>query len=194
MIKADIRKNIYLALAVIAVMTGLSACSSFTDYRYWNIYTMTEPAGSHDKSFKDEKISIRFWLNEKKIFFKMKNLAATPVTINWEQAAFINVDGKKYSVANGNSIFTSRQKSPPPTVLEPGEEIIDFVSPIKNVEKLEEWTWYIYPLFNLVDDKALKNKGQKIGVDLPMQYGEKSVTYAFRFKVANVVPYLEHSN
>lgn len=177
------------ALPVILILASQTfiSCAGFTPYKYWNVYRMVEPAQSSDKVYTDENIEIRFWIDEKKIHFKLKNLADQPISVNWESAAFINVDDIRYTIANIDSLFTDRRDMPSPTVIPPGESVVDFVAPVKNVEKLEEWTWYVYPLFNLSDESAYDNKGKVFGLDMPVQIGDKSRLYSFRFEVAHVI-------
>jgi len=166
----------------------LAGCAQFMAYRYWNVYSMVKPVVSSEKTYSDDNIDIRFWIDEKKIHFKLKNLTDAPLTLNWAKASFVNVDGVKFSLANIDSIFTDRRDSPPPTTVEPGAYIVDFVAPAQNVEKLEEWTWYVYPLFNLVDERAYDNKGKIFGIDMPVEARGKWKTYSFRFEVSHVIP------
>lgn len=183
------RPNLLLTcfMAVAALVAG-SACSGVSPYKYWNIYTMTEPDSSSEKLYTDGKIKIRFWMGEKRIHFRFSNLTNQPVTIDWRKAVYIHIDGKKHSVANIDSLFSDRKDDPPPSLIAPGKTVDDFLAPSKNVEKLEEWTWYAYPLFNLFDEKAYASKGKKFGVDIPVKTEGKWHTYKFRFKISDVVP------
>ncbi len=177
----------FLVMAAVTLFMA-QACSGVSPYRYWNTYTMTEPVLSSDKSFSDERIRIRFWMDEKKIHFQLANLTGQPMTIDWRKAAYIHIDGLRHPVANIDSTLTDRKDDPPPTVIPPGETIDDFVTPSKNIKRLEEWTWYIYPLFNLFDEKAYDNKGKIFGLDFPVKTGGKWYTYKFRFEISNVIP------
>ncbi|VAX18170.1 hypothetical protein MNBD_NITROSPINAE04-1531 [hydrothermal vent metagenome] len=177
-----------ICLMVIAATVAGSACSGVSQYRYWNIYAMTEPAPSTEKLYDDGKIKIRFWIDEKKIHFRFSNLTSQMVTINWRKAVYIHTDGKKYHVANIDSIFSDRKDDPPPSQIPPGKTVDDFLAPSKNVEKLEEWTWYAYPLFNLFNERASDNEGKMFGVDMPVKAEGKWRTYKFRFKITSVVP------
>ncbi|MBI5814119.1 MAG: hypothetical protein HZB29_00735 [Nitrospinae bacterium] len=182
------RPNIAAALALVAAVMAAAGCSEVSPYVYTNYYALTQPVYSSEKQFKDDALEINFWFDEKKIHFAVKNVSAEPVVIDWGRGAFVNIDGAKHSLANMRSIFTAKRDDPEPSTLNPGETVEDYVSPVKNVEKLEEWTWYVYPLFNLKDDKAKANKGQTIGLDLPVKVKGDLRTYAFRFEVAAVIP------
>lgn len=175
-------------LMTVAALAAGSACTGVSQYRYWNIYTMIEPEVSSAKLYTDGKIKVRFWIGEKKIHFRFSNLTSQPITIDWRKAVYIHTDGKKHPVANIDSIFSDRKDDPPPSQIPAGKTVDDFLIPSKNVEKMEEWTWYTYPLFNLFDEKAYGAKGKKFGVDLPVKAEGKWHTYKFRFEISNVVP------
>lgn len=176
-----------LALAAITAMFA-SSCADVSVYRYRNVYTMVEPVVSSDKTFADDALEMSFSINEKKIHFTARNKTAGPVTMDWGKASFVNVDGLKHSVASARAIFTAGTDDPEPMVIKPGASVSDYVAPVKNVEKLEEWTWYVYPLFNLKDDGALGNRGKLIGLDVPVKAKGEWRTYSFRFEVSHVAP------
>ncbi|MGK7344277.1 MAG: hypothetical protein ACNS63_00525 [Candidatus Nitrospinota bacterium M3_3B_026] len=175
-----------LGLALSALLAA--ACAKPIAYRYWNVYSMVEPVTASDKTYRDENIAVRFWIDEKKIHLWLENLTGEPMVIDWAGGEFVNVDGVEYSIANIDSIFTGGRGGPAPTTIPPGGKIADLVAPVANVEKLEEWTWYVYPLFNLVDKSAYDNKGKIFGLNLPIRAKGEWKTYSFRFEVTNVVP------
>lgn len=178
--------RVFWVMAVAAVFA--SSCADLSVYRYRNVYTMVEPVVSSDKTFADDVIEINFFVDEKKVSFTALNKSPDPVTVDWGKASFVNVDGLKHSVANSRAIFTAGKDDPEPMVLQPGVSVSDYVAPVKNVEKLEEWTWYVYPLFNLKDDGAKDNKGKTIGLDVPVKAKGEWRTYSFRFEVSHVAP------
>lgn len=177
------------AVAAIALSAVLaSSCADVSGYRYRNVYTMVEPVVSSDKTFSDDSLEVDFYVDEKKIHITARNKTSDPLTIDWGKASFVNVDGVKHSVTNSHSIFTAGKDDPEPVVVKPGASVSDYVAPVKNVEKLEEWTWYVYPLFNLKDDGALENRGKLIGLDVPVKAKGEWRTYSFRFEVSHVAP------
>lgn len=180
-------KNAVLAAAVLALL-GSAACSGVSPYRYWNIYGMTQPERTTEKVFRDDVMDIQFYIDEKKIHFRLENLTDEPLTIDWSRAAYVHIDGAKHKVANSGSIFSERKDDPAPSIIEPGGRIEDFAAPSKNVEKIEELTWYCYPLFNLMDEDAYENRGKTFGLDMPVQANGQWKTYSFRFEITNVVP------
>ncbi len=181
------KKTILSALALMS----LAACSDFSPYRSWNQYAMTAPVASSAKEFDDDLIRVRFWMDYKRIRFEMTNRSDEPITLAWEKASYIHLDGKRHAVADERSIFSRHQLDPTPTVIKPGETIRDWVAPVRNVENLEEWTWYVYPLFDQQTPRAFENRGKTFGLDLPVIAGGKTRTYGFRFAIVNVQPNVE---
>lgn len=174
-----------LALALLA----LGGCmSGVSPYRYWNQYELVSPAPAAAKRYTDENLDINFWLDEKRIHFMLKNLSGQPLTLDWSRAEYLHTDGGRHQAANMDSLFTPGRGAPPPKTLAPGQEIRDFAAPARNVEELETWTWYLYPLFNLFDDRAYDNKGKTFGLDIPVQARGEWKTYHFRFVIQNVAP------
>jgi hypothetical protein len=85
-------------------------------------------------------------------------------------------------------MFTNARFNPPKSIIEAGAKIVDSVVPAKNVQKLEEFTWYVNPLLNQFDKDAYLNKGKTMGVDLPVYANGAWETYSFRFRIINVAP------
>jgi hypothetical protein len=182
-------KSATILLALIAAFALLGAsCADISPYRYIQTYTMIEPVPSADKAYEDGKISIRFLISEKRISFHLRNKTKQPVTLNWDEATYVHIDGARHPVAGVDAIFSPKRTKPGQADTFPGKTSDDFAAPVKNVEKLEEWTWYLQPLFDLVDDGALENKGKIFGLDLPIRVEGTWKVYQFRFKVLSVIP------
>ncbi|MDH5510213.1 MAG: hypothetical protein OEZ32_07630 [Nitrospinota bacterium] len=176
-------------MPAILIIASLSAsCADLSPYRYTQTYTMIEPANSAAKTYEDGKVKVRFHIDEKRIFVKLVNLTNAPLSINWDEASYVSLDGARHKVAGLDSIFSSDRSKPGPTQIPPGGATDDFAAPVKNVEKLEQWTWYLSPLFNLKDENSLENRGKIFGLDLPIQVEGMWKVYSFRFKILNVVP------
>ncbi len=181
-------KKKLVTLIVVMLSFSVGSCSGLSSYKYTNIYSMTSPHDSTSKEYGDKKIVIKFWIDEKRLNFIMKNLTDEPIIIDWAKAEYIHVDSKRHSVSNHDSMFTNARFNPPKSIIEAGAKIVDSVVPAKNVQKLEEFTWYVNPLLNQFDKDAYLNKGKTMGVDLPVYANGAWETYSFRFRIINVAP------
>jgi hypothetical protein len=182
------RFTLMCAAALVAATAG---CADVSPYRYWQQYDMVAPTVSANKEFSDELIDIRFWMGKKRIHFELVNKSGAPLKLSWDRAVYHHIDGGSHALADARSIFTRDNVAPPPTEVAPGGTIRDYVAPVKNVENLEEWTWYVYPLFDQVSERAYRNRGKTFGLDLPVTAGEVTRTYAFRFRVVTVQPHVD---
>ncbi|MDH5477929.1 MAG: hypothetical protein OEY50_06335 [Nitrospinota bacterium] len=177
-------------LALVAIMLGglASGCADLSPYRYTQTYTLMEPSVSMAKNYDDGKFLIRFHVEEKRIFIRMENHTSAPLAIDWEKAAYVHIDGARHKVAGVDFLFTDNRSKGGITTIGPGGVLNDFAAPVKNVEKLEPWTWALSPLFPLQDRQALANKGKIFGLDLPIQVEGEWKVYRFRFQITNVIP------
>ena len=177
-------------VAGIFVIAAISAgCAEVSAYRYWNSYTLIAPVPSKEKIYNDENINIRFWIDEKKIHFLLRNLADEPIVIDWGKSSFVDIDGRTHAIANQESIFSENRLSPSPTTIPAKGKLEDYVAPAKNAEKLEEWTWYLAPMFDLQSDRSMKNRGKTFRLDLVAEIGGEEKKYAFEFEISIVAPY-----
>jgi len=53
---------------------------------------------------------------------------------------------------------------------------------------MEEWTWYIRPLFNQIDEQALTNRGKTFSISMPIEIGGDIVDYNYKFRIDHIIP------
>ena len=128
-----IKRFAVLQILLVALAMVSPSCADFLPYRYQNVYSMTLPQTSGQKSFVDNRINIRFWIDDKRIHFVLKNLADDELTISWRDAMYIHTDGVKHKLANQSSIFTASRRDPDPTIVKTGDKLIDYVVPMEDI-------------------------------------------------------------
>src|SRR3989338_3852305 len=67
-------------------------------------------------------------------------------------------------------------------------ELNDLIVPIENIEFMEEWTWYVRPLFNQTDEEAIKNRGKIFSISMPIEIDGNIIDYNYKFRIDHVVP------
>lgn len=182
-------KKIRLAAFVILAASLASSCAGFSAYKYRQFYAMTLPVTSHDGRYEDGALSFQFEVSEKRINVLISNNGEVPVEVGWPDAKFVDKDGAKHGVANSQTLLTKNQSKIMPTTIPAGGTEANFIVPADYQEQLEQWTWYVRPFFNQVDDEALKNLDKTFGVVIPLNVGGEERRYSFEFKVTSVVPY-----
>jgi len=182
-------KNMKYFAMILAVGTAGIACAGFSSYQYRQMYAMIQPVKSGDRHYEDNAVAFQFEINEKKIEVQIDNLGKETVEVDWPGAYFIDPGGLQHQVANQQTVFTKDPAKLKPTQIAPGGAEENVVVPLDHVEELEQWTWYVRPLFNMEDDSALLNLNKTFRVVIPVKVGEEKRRYSFQFMVTNVVPY-----
>ena len=181
------RRGVFTAVVLAAALTA--SCAGFSAYKYRQFYSMVSPVKNSDGHYEDGGLSFQFEVLEKKIRVLISNSGDAPVEVEWPDAKFIDQDGAKHEVANLQTLLTKNQSKIRPTNIPAGGTEENVIVPADRQEPLEQWTWYIRPFFNQVDDGALNNLGKTIGVLLPVKVGGEERRYSFEFKVTSVIPY-----
>lgn len=176
------------AIAV-ALAAALAGCSGTTAYRYKQYYAMIQPIVSYDKSYEDSRISFQFEITEKKIFVDIANTGGEPVTVDWPNVYLVDAEGISRHIVNDQVIFSKEASRMKPTTIAPGATERNLIVPSDSVEELEQWTWYVKPLYTQTDDSAPLNLKKVFRVVIPVQAGNERRRYSFQFMVTDVIPY-----
>ncbi len=176
----------WITVALVAAVVG---CSGTTAYRYKQYYAMIQPIVSYEKSYEDTRIAFQFEITEKKILVDIANISGEPVTIDWPNVYLIDAQGISHHIVNDQVIFTKETSRMKPTTIAPGATERNLIVPKDSIEELEQWTWYVKPLYTQTDDTAPLNLKKVFRVVIPVQAGDERRRYSFQFMVTDVVPY-----
>ncbi|MBI5749084.1 MAG: hypothetical protein HZA00_08155 [Nitrospinae bacterium] len=191
------KKNINFLLLTSYFLLLLSGCAERSPYKYYNIYTLVEPEiikngikqpPSYDKEFEDDRISIKFTFKEKKIYFRLKNKTDKELKILWDRLSFADTNGALQRVTGFKNIFTDKMDKQPVQEIQAKTEINDLIVPIDNIELMEEWTWYVRPLFNQTDEQSIANMGKIFSISMPIEIAGDVIDYNYKFRIDHVVP------
>lgn len=172
-----------------ALLAAVAGCSGTTAYRYKQYYAMIQPIVSYDKAYEDSSIAFQFEITEKKILVDIANVSGEPVTIDWPNVYLVDAEGISRHIVNDQVIFTKETSRMKPTTIAPGATEHNLIVPVDSVEELEQWTWYVKPLYTQTDDTAPLNLKKVFRVVIPVQAGNERRRYSFQFMVTDVVPY-----
>ncbi len=195
--KAEDRGKLFLVWLLASVFCLLVGCAERSPYKYHNIYTLVEPEvikngirqpPSYDKEFEDDRIVIKFTFKEKKIYFRLKNKTDKQLKILWDRLSFADSNGTSQKVTGFKNIFTDKMDKQPVQEIQAKTEINDLIVPIDNIELMEEWTWYVRPLFNQTDEEAIANRGKIFSISMPIEIDGDIVDYNYKFRIDHVVP------
>ena len=195
--KTEDRGKLFLVWLLTSVLCLLVGCAERSPYKYYNIYTLVEPEvikngikqpPSYDKEFEDERILIKFTFKEKKIYFRLKNKTDNQLKILWDRLSFADTNGALQRVTGFKNIFTDKMGKQPVQEIQAKTEINDLIVPTDNIELIEEWTWYVRPLFNQTDEEAIANRGKIFSISMPIEIAGDTVDYNYKFRIDHVVP------
>ena len=195
--KPEVKIFLFCILYSVLCIMYVSGCAERSPYKYHNIYTLVEPEvikngikqpPNYNKEFEDDRILIKFTFKEKKIYFKLKNKTDKQLKILWDRLSFVDSNGASQRVTGFKNIFTDKMDKQPVQEIQAKTEINDLIVPIDNIELMEEWTWYVRPLFNQTDEEAIANRGKIFSISMPIEIAGDTVDYNYKFRIDHVVP------
>jgi len=177
----------FVAPALFLFLLG-TACAGFSSYRYHQTYALVSPVDNGGRYYEDGGLAFRFEVTEKKILVHVANNTPGEVRLEWPSVRYIDPDGKEHEIANLQTLFTESADRIKPDTLAPGATEENVIVPLPNIEKMEQWTWKIKPLFNQEDETALENRGKTFSLVFPVRNSaDEEKIYNFTFKVVSVV-------
>jgi len=170
------------------LLWGILSCSGReTPYVYQGIYQMVDPTHDYSKQYTDQAITIQFSIREKRIFFDLRNKTDESILVIWNEALFYDLSGKSQRLINARHMFTENITILEPTLISPHTLIRESMVPEDRMVLLEEWTWYLKPLFDFVTEGAEELKGKTFVLKIPMEVKRYPRVYSFTFEIAHVI-------
>jgi len=155
-------------------------------------------AGSDN--YGDELIAIAWKPDSKMLHFIVENLAESTLALQWDEAAFVGLEGTADRVIHTGVKYMDTGKSLPPTIVPRGTKHSDAVIPASNIHWSEgsrfvPGQWTIRPLLALfiLEGKTEAEVAAALAPDgtmrvlLPIVAGDRKVEYTFVFQVGRVV-------
>jgi len=156
--------------------------ASFYDSRY--VFSLLKPKESKNLLFEDDKISLAFAVTTTEIRFVLQNKTDGPITIDWDQVAFVDLSGKSHRVIHGGTKLADRDKPQARTVVPPTARMEDMIWAADYVELVgTEWVQNpILPSSHL----AVNYKGQTFSVFMPLDLDGQRKNYLFTIEITDV--------
>jgi len=153
-------------------------------------FKQTEPS-SAQFTFRDRDVSFYFRPSPTALYFRVENLQGRPITINWDECQFLDVDGRVGKVAHGTTRWRDRFSPQVFTQIGGQQQFGDYVFPMEYlIDPGAAAGADVQSHRPLVpeDASAPTYSGRSFGVDLAMTVQDRPATYSFRFVVASVIP------
>lgn len=167
-------------------------------------------------SFEDDLVKILWLADSRNIGFSLENKTDHSIKVPWDEAAYVDENGKSHRVMHSGIKYTDRQNPQAPSIVVRKGTLEDIVFPTDYV-RWEEGSRYTagrwaedpllpnydfhgtyltgtYPTFNSFDTAVKSKVGKTYQVLLPLQIEDVINDYIFSFKVENVTTKIDSSS
>ena len=146
-------------------------------------------------AYEDNLIRIVWQPTTSAMKFSLANKSKYSLKILWDDAAYVDVNGKSLRVMHLGTKYNDREKTQLPTVVVRNGTIYDLVYPVDYVAYYgSSLGWVEHPLFPVVGNsiyelstKALQYKDKTFQILLPLLIDGVTYEYIFVFKINNVM-------
>lgn len=143
--------------------------------------------------FIDDNIAVDWdYVNKSRINFKLKNNSQKNMKIIWDDAAYVDANGKVERIMHYGVKYADRNESKPPSIIPSGAILEDAVIPVGVVGNYAAYGasgWFEGTLFGFSTDPAIAEKqklktfGQSVKVLLPIEISGAITEYTFVFSI-----------
>jgi hypothetical protein len=147
-------------------------------------FKLIKPVGSQDLTFEDREIRIEFTISQHEITFVLENKTDEPITINWNQASFMDITRTSQRVTHEGVKYADRNDSMPAATIPPTARVKDIILPTNLVSydsRSSDWkTEKLFP----DGPEAARYDGQKVSVFMPVSLKAGLKNYLFTFEIS----------
>ena len=143
-----------------------------------------------DLLFQDDSVIIQFKFDEAALRFQIQNISESNTLIHWNKVA-MSINGRYFPIRHSTNLYgdTASAES---ILLPPLGYIRDIAIPRENVYNDGD-RWVEVDLLPTIDrnsttlrESILKSVGQRVGLTLPLTFGNVEKHYEFDFQVESV--------
>ena len=155
---------------------GFSACASDISQKY--AFSLMEPALSESTAIQDETLRIIITPGYYDIGLLIDNLIWEPVIINWNDARYIDPDGKTQRLIHRGIKLQDKEVPQLSLEIPPRESLDELIIPFDKIKQSMEG-WYIERLFDGYENRT---PGFEFGIILPVQTKAGKSEYRLKIK------------
>jgi len=184
------RKFLALFLALFVVV--FSACASTAPV---NIAQLVSPQSCMGNVCKEDGYEIAFepiTIISEGIGFTIRNTGTEPISVLWDECAFINTEGQSSRIMHTGVRYSERDAPQAPSMIAPGSVLKDEATPTSNVNLQPGGGWYVFPLFWTMgpyvphEIPVEQLDGKKAGLYLTLKVGETKKAQQYLFQITTV--------
>jgi hypothetical protein len=143
-------------------------------------------------SYRDNIISTKWEVGVSDIVLTLENLTDKTIKIIWDDAAFIDVDGKAARIMHTGTKYIDRNDFQPPTIIPKKTSVIESIVPTRYVY-ITDYGWvegklFVYKTYDLKETINYYT-GKHVKLLIPIVVSEDTIEYIFDFKVKSVTKF-----
>jgi len=96
------------------------------------------------RTFTDQYVSITTYLNQKSLYLSITNKSGGTVSLDWDKAAFVDIDGTSGRLVPSDIRYVDVAKSIPPSVIVSNGTLSKSAVPASNVYYSDGYVWGMY--------------------------------------------------
>lgn len=154
-------------------------------------FRQTDPP-SAQFNYRDRDLSFYFRPSPTTLYFRVENLQGRPVSIQWDDSRFLDINGRSGKVAHSTTRWSDRFSPLVMTQIQGQQQYGDYAIPMDYLVDPGTATGAAneQPHQPLIpeDSSAPTYSGRTFGVDLAFLVEDRPRVYSFRFQVQSVMP------
>jgi hypothetical protein len=152
--------------------------------------------------FEGDTLNVAFSVEPSNISFRAKNVSEKPISILWNRVSFVDRNGTSNGIIHKGIKYSDAGSSMAPTTIPPNSSINETIHPTDNIrysEQINEWEKEpILPVEkNIVSSTSGVTPQDMVGttfsIYMPIEIGDETKSYTFKFNVNDVTPVTEIS-
>jgi hypothetical protein len=151
------------------------------------VFALVEPITNADLFFSDDWIAIAFEVTPMELRFSLRNRTNDPLTILWNDAAYLDLAGAPHRVVHRGVPLTAKDKPHQPTTIAPMSSVDEMAYPVDLIAGSRVFEdWRFNPLMPL-SQFAAGYEGKSFGLVLPVKSVGQVRPYRFLIQLAKVL-------
>jgi hypothetical protein len=151
---------------------------------------MIEQDGLSKYKFEDDYIEIFWYVGTKEFNFELKNKSDYTIKLNWDDMAYVHLNGATSRVMHSGVKYIDRNNSQPASVLPKNASITDILLPTDNIYYSEYIGWQskrLFPYYNTNAEAQLSTDiGKTVRIIFPIVIQDIVNEYVFEFKIDSI--------
>lgn len=184
--KPNLRHAKTLALVALALSVVSNTAKASRDLRY--VFVMEKPVRSAANTYEDEFIRIYFPLTRVSFAFTLQNKTDNPLTLDWNQVAYVDAFSQSHKVMHGAVRYIERDRALPPSIIPPGASLTDVVLPVDYVSYVSgRYSRWVTEDMLPNPETGQRLVGKTIGIFIPLNPNGMVKNYNFVFSISTEV-------